>query len=229
MIPLKHIIILLVLFIASPCLQAQDMIVFLNGDVINGKVLEVTEQTIKVKFADNLQGLDHIYETRNVRYICYDNGTRENFNGPVLEKKFELRITGSWDYSTYSKSWTERYLSGITMQRHYSYRENYYSILVTGGQRFTHYAYGLGTGAYFCDVYQNMDNESTSYDKAIDIPIYVSNKFLISESKFSPFLLLDGDVLFQNIIRIEGIKDETKIGLEMALEMLVGAGMDKNK
>jgi hypothetical protein len=231
LLPGKHFFILFSFLLCSTCLFAQDVIVFRNGKVVEGKVTEVTDETVKMKLTDNLQGPDYIYDTQSIYYICYENGKKEIFNDLYMERKFELRLLAAWDFSSYSKTWQEGTSTGI-VNNHYSYRENYYSALALAGQRFSHYAYGIGAAIYLNDFKQDMNEYEWSSariirnEKSVDVAACFSNKLIIAEGKFSPFLLLDLSLLFPNVIWIERNKSAYNADYLTTLEYFAGAGLE---
>ena len=72
------------LFVAICCIQfvfAQDKIFRKNGEVINCKILEVGEENIKYKPADNPTGPDYSIDKVRVRKIVFESGKVDNFTG----------------------------------------------------------------------------------------------------------------------------------------------------
>ena len=67
----------LCLFISS--LKAQDLIVKIDGTIIKAKITEVTDEDVKYKKADNLEGPVYTASKVNLSAINYENGTVEKF------------------------------------------------------------------------------------------------------------------------------------------------------
>lgn len=60
--------------------SAQDEIRKRNGDVIEGKVIEIGTKTISYKKANNPDGPNYVIEKAQVEKITYENGTEESVN-----------------------------------------------------------------------------------------------------------------------------------------------------
>jgi hypothetical protein len=62
------------------------MIVLINGNIIEAKVLEILSTEIRYRRFDNLNGPLHIIPKREVYSIRYENGVVEVINSPVNEE-----------------------------------------------------------------------------------------------------------------------------------------------
>jgi len=75
---------LLLLFFMLNCLinniQSQDILVYKNGDEVQSKVLEVSDDNIKYKKWGNLDGPSYTAIKKDVLMIKYQNGTKDVFN-----------------------------------------------------------------------------------------------------------------------------------------------------
>lgn len=65
--------------IILPAAMAQDVIVQRDGNIIMGKVLEINNQTISYKKADNPDGPLYSLKAEELLSIRFENGTQENF------------------------------------------------------------------------------------------------------------------------------------------------------
>ncbi len=74
----------LLLIVFSP-LRAQDLLTLKNGEEINVKVTEITDDDIKFKRTDNLEGPLRIYKKTEVFSIKYENGTKVVFNSEPVK------------------------------------------------------------------------------------------------------------------------------------------------
>lgn len=77
----KISLILILIFGFAGGLFSQDVIVKLNGDEIEAKVIEITQDNIRYKRFSNLSGPDYVVETAGVFMIKYENGGKD-----VVEK-----------------------------------------------------------------------------------------------------------------------------------------------
>jgi hypothetical protein len=59
--------------------QSCDTIVLRNGDILQGKVVEIGEREIRYKNCDNIQGSSLVVSLSEVFMIKYPNGTRDYF------------------------------------------------------------------------------------------------------------------------------------------------------
>jgi hypothetical protein len=70
------------------CINAQDLIVLKDGNVIEAKVMEIYPSEIRYKRFDNLDGPMIIIPSANVLSIRYENGTTEVINSvPEVHEK----------------------------------------------------------------------------------------------------------------------------------------------
>src|SRR4051812_29379535 len=65
---------------------AQDKIYKRNGDVLDGKVLEISTRTISYKRADNATGPTYVIDKDAVDRVEYQNGTEESMRGEGRER-----------------------------------------------------------------------------------------------------------------------------------------------
>ncbi len=68
-----------ILFLVSVVLNAQDIIVMKNGDLIQSKVQEITQHEIKYKKYSNIEGPLYTIDKATVLSINYQNGDKETF------------------------------------------------------------------------------------------------------------------------------------------------------
>jgi hypothetical protein len=75
----KHWNFVVVFLVISGALyvNAQDMIVLKDGDMIEAKVIEISQIEIRYKRLDNMDGPMFVIPTANVQSIRYENGTHE--------------------------------------------------------------------------------------------------------------------------------------------------------
>ena len=59
---------------------AQDIIIFNNGDEVQAKVTEVSDETVKYKVWSNLDGPSWTKKTSDIFMIRYENGTKQTFS-----------------------------------------------------------------------------------------------------------------------------------------------------
>jgi len=65
-------------------INAQDLIILIDGNVIEAKVTEISPSEIRYKRFDNLNGPTIVIPTANVLSIRYENGVVENYNTAFL-------------------------------------------------------------------------------------------------------------------------------------------------
>lgn len=81
---MKKMLLLWVLFVTAMSAYAEDVIVNLDGSMIQSKVVEVTQSEIKYKIAGNLEGPIYTIHKSLVKSILYENGTTEEIAQVVL-------------------------------------------------------------------------------------------------------------------------------------------------
>lgn len=69
-----------VVFLCTMAVNAQDVIVFRNGDEVEAKVEEISSTQIKYKRTSNLDGPSYVSEKSEVSVIKYNNGEQEVFD-----------------------------------------------------------------------------------------------------------------------------------------------------
>ena len=77
-------------FLFHSTLNAQDVIVFKNGDEVQAKVKEVTPSEIKYIRFDNQNGPAYTINRQDIFMIKYENGTKDvmtDLSKPVNDKK----------------------------------------------------------------------------------------------------------------------------------------------
>jgi len=81
---MKKFFFIAVLFITfAVSVSAQDMIVLINGNIIEAKILEILPTEIRYKRFDNLNGPIHVILKREVYSIRYENGIVDVINSPA--------------------------------------------------------------------------------------------------------------------------------------------------
>lgn len=75
------------LFLLVASLKAQDLIVKTDGTIIKGKISEITDDAVKYKKADNLDGPVYSIAKSSVSAINYENGTVEKFEASAKVSK----------------------------------------------------------------------------------------------------------------------------------------------
>lgn len=60
--------------------SAEDVVVLRSGEIIKGKVVEITADAIKYRRSDNLEGPLYVTLKANVLSVAYGNGTQETFS-----------------------------------------------------------------------------------------------------------------------------------------------------
>lgn len=76
---MKRALLLLLFLGGVVTLRAQDRIVRLNDQTIEARVLEITPDEVRYKRFSNPDGPTYILPTKDIRYILYQNGEREEF------------------------------------------------------------------------------------------------------------------------------------------------------
>lgn len=74
---MKKIILSLILSLMMSLANAQDIIKMRNGEAINSKVVEMSENQIKYKKTSNPNGPAYVIETSNVESVTFENGEKE--------------------------------------------------------------------------------------------------------------------------------------------------------
>lgn len=72
---------LILVFASILSFKAQDMLVKSDGTIVKAKIIEIGEDVIKYKKADNPDGPVYSISTENLTSINYENGTVEKFGG----------------------------------------------------------------------------------------------------------------------------------------------------
>lgn len=86
----KHLVVAL-LCMASTIAMADDVIVYRNGDVVRGKVEEITKKSVKYKKLDNLDGPLYSIDKRELLSVQYENGTVDLLSDPIEVEEIEVR------------------------------------------------------------------------------------------------------------------------------------------
>lgn len=81
---LAYLFVSLMLFAVS--VNAQDVVVLRDGNLLNAKVIEITETTIRYKKWENIDGPTYLLSKEMVLAINYENGTKDVFENVVKEK-----------------------------------------------------------------------------------------------------------------------------------------------
>ena len=82
---MKRVLLLLLLLAGTLTLRAQDRIVRLDNQTIEARVLEITPDQVSYKRYSNPDGPTYVLPTRDIRYILYPNGERDEFNATPTE------------------------------------------------------------------------------------------------------------------------------------------------
>lgn len=72
---------------------ADDIIVFRSGEVVRGKVEEVSRRTVKYKNANNPDGPSYTIDSRELLSIQYENGTLDLLSDPIKVEKEKEETT----------------------------------------------------------------------------------------------------------------------------------------
>lgn len=86
---MRKILLFFSLFLFFGNAYGQDIIIKLNGDEIQAKVLEVGLSVVKYKKFDNINGPTFEILKSDIFMIRYPNGTKDVFNQPDGEKLSE--------------------------------------------------------------------------------------------------------------------------------------------
>jgi hypothetical protein len=213
----------LVLFFIFTSLYAQDNIILRNGDEVKGKVLEITDEYVKFKPADNPDGPVYSYKKSEIFMIKYENGKKELFNeiqnsSPVIyaaaykdksgESSFSFIVRAGWEYSHRDES-SSQY---VLYDDYFANTENNFYCDILAGKRKKHYQFGAGLGVYLKDLkvhYSYIDyNNHTPVDahshfRGIGLALIFANKIYLLDKKFSPFILGDAAIAFDNVITLK--------------------------
>lgn len=145
----KQILLILVLALWSSASFAQDIIVKTNGDQIKSKVLEITDNTIKYKAYDFLNGPTRDIDKSEVFMIIYSNGKREIFT----TKENSVNNSANYSENNSVNNATNNPVNNSVTNNRKTYdinqRGNYFSIAVGDG-----WSYG-GYGVRFQYVTPN--------------------------------------------------------------------------
>jgi hypothetical protein len=77
---MKKLLFLVILTILSTLLNAQDVLTFTSGKVLNVRVIEVSGSEVKFRMYDDLTGPIYVEKLPNIYYIRYQNGEMQIFN-----------------------------------------------------------------------------------------------------------------------------------------------------
>lgn len=72
---------------------AQDIIMKKDGTLLNGKVVEITEQEVKYRKADNPDGPVYTVKIADVSRINYDNGASDVFDRKLENTQVQQTAT----------------------------------------------------------------------------------------------------------------------------------------
>jgi len=78
---MKKIIFLSLLLCFSASLFSQDVIVTIENDTIEAKILKVYESAVKYAFFDDQEGTSYFISKTKIKTITYENGMVESFEG----------------------------------------------------------------------------------------------------------------------------------------------------
>lgn len=102
--------------------NAQDVMIFRNGDEVNVKVSEVGVDFIKYKRSDNPEGPSYEARKNDVFMVKYANGAKDVFNNPTPPPSSTIGNTApsnldkfkpiQSDYDKYMRTYQRRHLSG---------------------------------------------------------------------------------------------------------------------
>jgi hypothetical protein len=84
---MKKVLMVMGFIFSCIALYAQDVIVKVNGDEIQSKVVEVSTTEVKYKKFNNLEGPTYTIEKKEIFMIKYANGEKEVFEKPKAEPK----------------------------------------------------------------------------------------------------------------------------------------------
>lgn len=84
--------------------EAQDIIIFTNGDEVEAKVVEVSDTEIKYKTWSNLNGPTWVKKTTEIFMIHYENGTKQTFSTAqkLQQQTIPQPTQSSYNYNNYS-------------------------------------------------------------------------------------------------------------------------------
>jgi hypothetical protein len=218
-------------------LYAQDNIIFLNGDEINGKVTEISPKLILLRPGDNPDGPIHSYDKRHVLMIKYADGKKEIITPGKSNRAFSWILRTGYLHSSYSESDTypTYTLGGGTTTTTHSFRENslYAEILV--GTRGPHYQYGIGFGIYYsaldihdtrsASLYYPASSESSSL-YFYSIPIMFDNRIYFIDKKINPFMLIDIGFMIPDVLKSESYRSNYYVYNDADLQFTFGGGVE---
>ena len=76
----KILLVFIFLLIGVFYVTAQDILVLINGNILEAKIIEISTFEIRYKHFDNLEGPIYIIPISNVLSIRFENGTQQIFN-----------------------------------------------------------------------------------------------------------------------------------------------------
>lgn len=76
-------------YFSEPC----DNVIMKDGQEISAKVLEITDDIVKIKKCENLNGPTYKIDKSSILMIRYANGTKDIFNTNITEKPIEKEST----------------------------------------------------------------------------------------------------------------------------------------
>lgn len=77
---MKNISLFIILFLTGKLIYAQDTIVKKNNEIIQAKIMEITQSEIKYKKYTFLDGPTYIENKSEIQYIRFSNGLKEEFS-----------------------------------------------------------------------------------------------------------------------------------------------------
>ncbi len=138
---MKYLFILSIVLLSSHVdMKAQDIIVKPSGDEIEAKVLEITDQTIKYKLFNHLDGPTRSIEQSDVFLVIYENGTRESFE-PIDRTSEEITQPFAEEISANGPAMEETEAEDKT----FNHTEPYFAVSLGWGQTYG----GFGTKTQF--------------------------------------------------------------------------------
>ena len=196
---MRIIVLLLILFLSSFSLQAQDIIILRTGEEIEAKVVAVNPENIEYKKFSNLEGPTYTLQKWEIFKISYAAGNEEvymDFRKPAEEVKPEIRPETRPSYLPPEKKKPENFkqkgftsINTIVLGPEF-YEEYYWTSSgprlglqsINGYQFSKKFSAGLGIG-----IVMNPWRE-------IRLPVYGALRFDLSDKRFRLFMLGNGGI-----------------------------------
>lgn len=177
----KYFLLSMICIFCISAIYSQDLITTKSGEDILAKVLEISQNEIKFKRFDNVEGPVFILNKSDIIIIRYENGTKDIFSVETEDdkkpsdvfKSIQSQINEDYSFNSGYRLIAETgYCIGVGDFNLHRFKLDF----VNGYQLNTHFFIGLGTGLRF---YSEQNN--------VYMPIYAEARGNLFTGEISPY------------------------------------------